>query len=151
MINILYLLGQLYSHVFDFLGLQFYFILLLTYSLYFFSAVQCVEPVPLTCIHSFFSHYMFHNKWLDRGPSSTQQDPIANPSWRPQSAAINPTLQSIPLPPLHLLATTSLFSNSMIFISVERFICAIYYIPNICDIILYFSFSYWLRSLTMSL
>ena len=31
--------------------------------------------------------------------------------------------------------TTSLFSKSMIFFSVERFLCAVCYIPDISDII----------------
>ena len=38
------------------------------------------------------------------------------------------------------LATTSLFSKSMIFFSVERFICAVYQIPDMSDIICYLSF-----------
>ena len=43
---------------------------------YFFSTVQHSDPVTHTCIQSFFSHYMFHHKWLDRVPSATQQEPI---------------------------------------------------------------------------
>ena len=46
--------------------------------IYFFPTVQHGDPVTLTWIHSFFSHCMFHHKWLDRVPSATQQDPIAN-------------------------------------------------------------------------
>ena len=56
--------------------------------MYIFSTVQRDDPVTHTCIHSFFltlrvpsilffSHYVFHRKWLSRIPSATQQDPIA--------------------------------------------------------------------------
>ena len=65
----------------------------------FFSTVQHGDPVTYTCIHSYFSHYVFHHKWLDRVPSATQQDPIANPSWR-QHSLFTPRSQSLPLPPL---------------------------------------------------
>ena len=34
----------------------------------FFSTVQHGDPVTLTCTHSFFSHYMFQHKGLDRIP-----------------------------------------------------------------------------------
>ena len=40
------------------------------------------------------------------------------------------------------LATTGLFYKSMIFFSVERFLCAIYQIPAISDIIWYLSLSF---------
>ena len=46
----------------------------------FFSTVQHGDPVTHTCINSFFSHYEFHHKRLDRVPRATQQDPIADPS-----------------------------------------------------------------------
>ena len=39
---------------------------------------------------------MFRRKWLDRVPSATQQDPIANPSRRQHPASIYPKL---PVPP----------------------------------------------------
>ena len=46
------------------------------------SSVQHGDPVTNTCIH-FFSHIiMLHHKWLDRVPSATQQDLIANPFQR---------------------------------------------------------------------
>ena len=49
----------------------------------FFSSLPLGNPVTHTCIHSFFSHIiMLHHKWLDRGPSATQQDLIANPLQR---------------------------------------------------------------------
>ena len=94
--------------------------------IYVFPTVQHGDPVRLTCIHSFFSHYVFHHKWLDRVPSDTQQDPIANPSWRQHSASIYPKIPVPPTPSPSPLATTRLFSKSMIFFSVERFLCARY-------------------------
>ena len=57
---------------------------LFIYIYIFFSAVQHGDPVILTCIHSFSSHYIFRHKWLGRIPSATQQD--ANPSRRHHSA-----------------------------------------------------------------
>ena len=53
---------------------------------------------------------------------------------------LNPSSQYISLPPHHL-ATMSLFSESMIFFSVERFICAVYQIPDMSDTILFFFYS----------
>ena len=47
----------------------------------------------------FFSHYVSHHKWIDRVPSATQQDPIANPSWRQQFVSIYLKLLFPPLPP----------------------------------------------------
>ena len=60
--------------------------------IYFFSTVQHGDSVTLTCIHSFFSHYVFHHKCLDRVPSATQQYFTANSSWRQHSASIYPKL-----------------------------------------------------------
>ena len=94
--------------------------------LLFFSTVQHGDPVTHTCIHSFFSHYMFHHKWPDRVPSATQQDPIADPSQRQQSASIYPKLPVHPTPSPSPLATASLLSKCMIFFSVEGFLCAVY-------------------------
>ena len=47
----------------------------------------------------FFSHYVLHHNWLDRVPSATQQDPIANPSQKQNSVSIYPKLPVPPLPP----------------------------------------------------
>ena len=110
----------------------FFFIFLIFY--FFFSTVQPGDPVTHTYIHYFFSHYMFYHKWLDKVPSATQQEPIANPSPRQESASINPRLPIHPTPSPSPLATTSLLSMSMIFFSVERFLCAVYYIPDISHI-----------------
>ena len=60
---------------------------------------------------------------------------------------MNPKLPVHPTPSPSPLATTSLFSKSMVFFSVERFICAVYWILDIRDIIWYLSFSFWLTSL----
>ena len=90
-----------------------------------FSTARHGDPGTHTCIHSFFSHYMFQNNWLGRVPRATQQDPMANPSWRLHSASLYPKLPVPPIPSPCPLAT-SLFSKSMIFFSVERLICAIY-------------------------
>ena len=109
----------------------------------------CIIDKILNGIYIFFSHYMFHHKWLDRVPSATQQDHIANPSQRQHSASIYPKLQVPPTPSPSALATTSLFSKSMIFFSVERFICDVYLIPDISDIRCYLSFSFWLTPLSM--
>ena len=110
----------------------------------FFSTVQHGDLVTLICIHSFLWHYMSHHKWLDRVPSATQQDSIAIPSQRQHSASIYPKL---PVPPT--LVTRILFCKSMIFFSVEKFLCAMYYIPDISDTIWYLPFSSWLTSLRM--
>ena len=65
---------------------------------------------------------MFHHKWLDRVPSATQQNPIANPSQRQHSASIYPKLPLPPTPSPSSLATTSIFSKSMIFFSLESYL-----------------------------
>ena len=77
-------------------------------------------------------------KYLDIVLNATQQDLTVNPF---QVVSDNPKLP-IPLTPsLSHQAATSLFSKSMIFFSVEMFICTVYYIPVISDIIWYLSFS----------
>ena len=76
-------------------------------------------------VYILFSHIiMLHCKQLDIVPSATQQDLIANPFQKLQFGSINPRLPIYPSP--SPLATTSLISNSMIFFSVESFICALY-------------------------
>ena len=65
-------------------------------------------------------------KYLDIVLNATQQDLIVNPSQKQQFASINPKLPIHPTPSLSPRGATSLFSKSMIFFSVERFICAVY-------------------------
>ena len=68
-------------------------------------------------------------KYLDIVPNATQQDLIINPFQGQQFASDNPnnpTLLILPTPYLSPWAATSLFSKSVIFFSVEMFICAIY-------------------------
>ena len=78
-------------------------------------------------VYILFSHIiMLHHKWLDIVPRATQQDLIAYPFQRQESASINPKFPMHPAPSPSPLATRSLFSKSMIFYSVERFICALY-------------------------
>ena len=38
--------------------------------IYIFSTLYHGDPVILTCIHYFFSYYVFQHKWLDRVPSA---------------------------------------------------------------------------------
>jgi len=74
-----------------------------------------------------FAHIiMLQHTWPDIVPSATQQDLIANPFQRQESASSNPKGSIHPTPSLYPLATTSLSYKSMIFFSVERFICAVY-------------------------
>ena len=75
------------------------FFIIYLYITYVISTVQHGDPVTHTCIHSFFSHYVFHHKWLDIVPSATQQHPTANPSQRQHSASIYPKLPVPPTPP----------------------------------------------------
>ena len=64
-------------------------------------------------------------------------------------ASINPRFPVHPTPSPSPLATTGLFSKSVSFFPVERFICAIYQIPDTSGIIWYASLSFWLTSLGM--
>ena len=128
------------------LKLSFFNHLFIYIYIYIFYTEQHDDPVTQICTHSFFSHYVLHHKWLDRVPSATQRDPIANPYRRQLSASIYPKFPVLPLLPLPPLATTSLFT---IFSSVQRFICALYWIPDISDIVWYLSYSFWLTSLRM--
>ena len=76
-------------------------------------------------------------KYLDIVLDATQQDLLVNPF---QVVSNNPKLPIPPTPSLFSQAATSLFSKSMIFFPVERFICAIYEIPDRSDIIWYLFF-----------
>ena len=111
--------------------LYFTFIYLLIFHFYFpntisFSTVQHGDPVRHTCIHSFSPIVMLCCKHLVIVLSATQQDLIVNTFKSNSLHPLTSSSQSIPLPPHPPQATTSLFSKSMIFFSVERFICAIY-------------------------
>ena len=59
------------------------------YIIFFLSTVQHGDPVTHTYIHSFFSH--------SQSPR-TQQDLIANPFQRQESASVNPKLPDHPTP-----------------------------------------------------
>ena len=77
-------------------------------------------------IYILFSYnIMLHYKWLDIVPSATQQDLTAYPFQKQRFASINPQFPLHPTPSSSSLATTSLFSKSMVCFSVERFICAV--------------------------
>ena len=56
---------------------------------------------------------------------------------------------SIPLPPPPWLLQVSSPCLCVYFYSVDRIVCAIFYIPHISNIIWYLSFSFWLTSLSM--
>ena len=78
-------------------------------------------------VYILFSHIvMLQHKWPDIVPSAIRQDLIAYPFQWQQSASINPKLSVHSTSSHSPLATTSLLSNSMIFFSAERFICAVY-------------------------
>jgi len=66
---------------------------------FFFLLYSMVTQLLIQCIRSFSPIIMLHHKWLDRVPSATQQDLIANLFQRQESASINPKFPSIPLPP----------------------------------------------------
>ena len=67
---------------------------------------------------------MFHHKRLGIVPCAIQQNLIAYLLQMQEFVSTKPKLLAIYSPPP--LATTSLFSMSMSFFSVERFICAMY-------------------------
>ena len=91
--------------------------------LFFFPAVQRGDQVTLTCMHFFPPFVQLQYKYLDIVVDATQQDLLVNPF---QVVFDNPKLPIPPTPSLSPQAATSLFSKSMIFFSVERFICAGY-------------------------
>ena len=111
-----------------------------------FSTAQQGGPVTHTCIHSFYQA----PSQVPRHSSQCYTEGCHCLSIPKATVCIYyPKFQVPPTPSTSLLVTTSLFSMSMIFISVERFICAIYQIPDISEIIWYLSFSFWLISLSM--
>ena len=76
-------------------------------------------------MYTFFSppFVLLQYKYLDIVLDATQQDLLVNPF---QVVSDNPKLPIPPTPSLSHQAATSLFSKSMIFFSVEIFICAGY-------------------------
>ena len=128
-----------------------FFLIVISPIQFFFLLYSMVTQLHIPA-YIFFPHMiLLHRKWLDTVPSATQQDLIANPFQRQQSASMNPKHPIHPTPSPSPLAATSLFTKSMSFFSVARFLCAVYWIPDISDIIRYlsFSFSFWLTSLRM--
>ena len=78
-------------------------------------------------LHVYFFFFppfvLLQYKYLDIVLNATQRDVIVNPF---QVVSNNPKLLIPPTPSLSPRASTSLFSWSMIFFSVEMFICAVY-------------------------
>ena len=95
------------------------------------------------------SSIMFHHEWLHIVPCAIQQDLIPYPLQMPQFASTNPKLPVHPTPSPSPSATTSLFptSRSLSFLWKGAFVPYIRF--QICDIIWYSSFSFWLSSLSM--
>ena len=75
---------------------------------------------------SSLSSIRLHHKWLDIVPCAIQQDLIAYSLQMQEFASINPRLPVHPTPSHSPLATTSLFSKSISFFTMERFVCAMY-------------------------
>ena len=92
--------------------------------LFFFPHCTAWRP-SYTYMYTFFPplFVLLRCKYLDKVLNATQQDLIVNPF---QVASENPKLPIPPTPSLSPWAATSLFSKSMIFFSVEIFICALY-------------------------
>ena len=83
-----------------------------------FSTVQ--QGDPDIHVYILFSHIiMLHHRWQDIVPSAIQQDLTTYPFQRQQFAFINPKFPVHHIPFPSPLATTSLFSMSMIFFSLE--------------------------------
>ena len=108
----------------------------------FVSNVQHGDQVTHTCIHIFPPIVVLRCKFLDMALNVTQWDLIVNPFQEQKFASVKPKQLILPTPFLSPWAATSLFSKSMIFISEERSIWAIYQIPDISDITWCLSFSF---------
>ena len=76
----------------------FFFISLYIYIYIFFFLLHSMVTQLHIHVYILFSHVFHHNR-LDRVPSATQQDAIANPSQRQRSASIYPKLPVPPTPP----------------------------------------------------
>ena len=75
-------------------------------------------------IYIFFPHFvLLQYKYLDIVLNATQQDLIVNPF---QVVSNNPKFLILPTPSLSPWVARSLLSRSVIFFSVEMFICAVY-------------------------
>ena len=77
----------------------------------------------LHVIHFSSPFVLLQYKYLDIVLNATQQDLLVNLF---QVVSDNPKIPNPPTPSLSQQAATSLFSKSMIFFSVEMFICAGY-------------------------
>ena len=75
-----------------------------------YSTVQHGDPV--TCIHSFFSYYMFHRKWLDKSSQCYTAGSHCSSNLKATFCNYFPKLPVPPTPSLSRVATTSLFSKS---------------------------------------
>ena len=75
--------------------------------------------------------------YLDIVLSATEQDLIVNPFQKQQFASVNLKLRIPPTPSLSSRAATRPISKSMIFFSVEMFICTVYQIPVISDMVFF--------------
>ena len=97
----------------------------------------------------YFSHIILHHTPYEM----TRYSSLCYTAWYhclyTPNASINPRLPVHPTPSPSPLATTCLFSKSMIFFSAERFICVVSEIPDISDILWFLSLSFWLTSLSM--
>ena len=72
------------------------------------------------------SSIMLHHRWLDIVPIAIQQDLMVYPFQVQYFASVNPRFPVHPTLSPSPLAATSLFSKSVSFFPMERFICAIY-------------------------
>ena len=81
------------------LGIFLYYFLIIHLHIYFFSTVQHGDPVTLTCTHSFFSHYVFHPKWLEFPVLHSRIPLLINPKGNILHL-FTPSSQFLPLAPL---------------------------------------------------
>ena len=109
---------------------------------FFFLLYSMVTKLRIHVRTGFHHIVVWQCKYLDRILNATQQDLIVHPFQDQQFAPVNPKLPIPPTPSLSPWAATSPFSKSIIFSSVEMFICAVYQILVISDVLwsLFFSF-----------
>ena len=96
------------------------------------------------------SSIMFHHKWLDIFPCAIQQISLLIHSKCNSLHLLTPNSQSIPLPlppPWQLQVCSP--CPWVCFCSVDKFICARYYVAGVSNNIWYLSFSFWLTSLSL--
>ena len=129
-----------------------FFFTLIVYFILFYIFSCCIAWGPsYTYMYTFFfpPFVLLRYKYLDIVLNATQQDLIVNPFQEQQFVSHNPMLPIPPICSFFPQAGTSLFSKSMIFFSVEMFICAVYQIPVTSEIIMVFIFLSDLTSLGM--